>query len=178
MIINHQLLIKIVKESIVFINQTIALINYYSFDLGEYTAKDLIVKWSKKYVHFWLPLAVLEAIYQGRFKAISIEQILNLWHKHGIPHYQFSEEFGSLISNNIFANMDDLINLDESRESDQDEVILSEDLISINTYNQEKTNNCSAIILYKPPIKKFEPLEDFSHCYSKLKSLTNYNRKV
>lgn len=143
------------KQSLIFIKQTIALMNYYSFDLGADTTKDLIVKWSKKYPHFWLPLAVLEAIYQGRLKAISVEQILNLWHRSGIPNYQFNPEFEELVSNNIYADFED-------------------SQIEINMDNQETRENCAPIIVDKSPIKNFQPLEDYSHCYSQLKSLSKF----
>lgn len=166
------------NESVIFINQTIALINYYSFDLGEYTAKELIIKWSKKFPHYWLPLAVIEAIYQGRFKAISIEQILNLWTRYGHPNYHFKPEFENLISNDIVSTWAEIISLDEHDNNLHEEKDTSQEVVnSANSYSEEieNNNNVTAIILYESPIKKFQPVEDYSHCYSQLKSLVQKN---
>lgn len=76
-----QFLYKNVNESLSQIQESIILMKYYSFDLSGYQFRELIVKWTKIYPHNWLPLAVTEAIYQGRLKAISVEQILNVWQK-------------------------------------------------------------------------------------------------
>lgn len=166
------------NESVIFINQTIALINYYSFDLGEYTAKELIIKWSKKCPHYWLPLAVIEAIYQGRLKAISVQQILNLWNRHGYPSYHFSAEFERLISNNIVSTWAEIISLDEHDNNLHEEKDTSQEVVnSANSCPQETeiNDNITAIVVYESPIKKFQPLEDYSHCYSQLKSLVQKN---
>ncbi len=79
------------------IRQTVILTKYYSFDLGRYTIKDLITKWIDIYPYHWLPLAVTQAIYQGRLKAVSIEQILSNWQKKGEVSYSFNREFINLI---------------------------------------------------------------------------------
>lgn len=156
-----------------FIHQTIALINYYSFDVGEYTPKELIIKWSKKYKHFWLPLAVTEAIYQGRFKAISVEQILKLWERNGIPHYHFGEDFEALISHNIDDKVEEKIDLEELQNIKQEKLNNSQLPIKDNHhhYHHHHYTNFINIIVYQSPIQEFQPIEDYSHCYSQLKSL-------
>jgi hypothetical protein len=161
-----------VSESANFIKKTIALMNYYSFDLGEYTTKELIIKWSKKYPHFWLPLGVTEAIYQGRCKAISVEQILIIWNRHGIPHYHFGMDFEALISKNVFNNLEEEIVLEEMENIKKEKLNKPKSPIKKNYHN---SSNSSAIIVYKSPIKEFEPLEDYSHCYFQLKSLARKN---
>lgn len=154
------------KESILFVNQTIALMNYYSFDLGEYTTKDLIIRWSKKYPHFWLPLAVLEAIYQGRLKAISVEHILQLWYRHGNPHYQFNQDFEQLVSHNVYVDCKQIIDLDEGINSKNNHKPLKK-----SDYEDEKTENISSLVKDKSSIQNFQPVEDYSLCFSQLKSL-------
>lgn len=151
------------KESILFIKQTIALMNYYSFDLEEYTTKDLIVKWSKKYPHFWLPLAVLEAIYQGRLKAISVEHILQLWHRHGNPNYQFNQDFEQLVSHNVYVDCEQLIDLDEDLNNHKP--------LKESDCEQKKTQNSCSLVKEKSSIQNFQPVEDYSLCFSQLKSL-------
>jgi len=78
-----------------------ALLVHYSFDLGGYRARDLVSRWRKQYPDSWLRLAVIEALYQGRYKAVSAQQILNLWHRRGQATYHFNLEFEGLICSNF-----------------------------------------------------------------------------
>lgn len=41
--------------------------------------------------------------------------------------------------------------------------------------NKEEKKTSTAIVVYKSPIKIFKPIEDYSHCYSQLKSLAKMN---
>lgn len=74
-----------------------ALLTHYSFDLSGYTARDLINRWQTQYPADWLHLAVIEALYQGRYKAISVQQILLFWQRRGQVIYHFNMEFERLI---------------------------------------------------------------------------------
>ena len=74
-----------------------ALLTHYSFDLGGYTAEQLIQQWLGDYQAHWLRLAVIEALYQGRYKAISVAQILALWRRRGQPIFHFNHEFERLV---------------------------------------------------------------------------------
>jgi hypothetical protein len=74
-----------------------ALLTHYSFDLSGYTARDLINRWQTQYPVEWLHLAVIEALYQGRYKAISVQQILLFWQRRGQVIYHFNMEFERLI---------------------------------------------------------------------------------
>ncbi|MDB9540265.1 hypothetical protein [Anabaenopsis arnoldii] len=74
-----------------------ALLTHYSFDLSGYTARDLINRWQTQYPLNWLHLAVIEALYQGRYKAISVQQILLFWQRRGQVIYHFNMEFERLI---------------------------------------------------------------------------------
>jgi hypothetical protein len=78
-----------------------ALINSYDMDLDGWSASALINQWSEQYQPDWLKLAVIEALYQGRYKAFSVQQILNLWQRRGSPIYHFTYEFERLICRNI-----------------------------------------------------------------------------
>ena len=46
-------------------------------------------------------LAIIEALYQGRYKAVSAQQILTLWLKRNHPSYHFNMEFERLICNKL-----------------------------------------------------------------------------
>lgn len=74
-----------------------ALITQYSFDLAGHTAASLMSYWLSQHPPEWLRLAIIEALYQGRYKAISIEQILNLWQRRGQPVCHFNHEFERII---------------------------------------------------------------------------------
>ncbi|NJM73261.1 MAG: hypothetical protein HC862_25760 [Scytonema sp. RU_4_4] len=75
----------------------IALLIHYSFDLGGYSASELVNLWQKQYPGNWLHLAVIEALYQGRYKAISVQQILTCWQRRGQAIFHFNMEFERLI---------------------------------------------------------------------------------
>jgi hypothetical protein len=70
----------------------------YSFDLGGYTLNRWIEQWLQHYPVVWLPGAVTEALYQGRYKAISVWQILDLWRRRGKPLQHFNREFERMVS--------------------------------------------------------------------------------
>ncbi len=79
-------------------NVVVALIVRYGFDLGGQSALALVRSWSCKYDPSFLSLAVVESLHLGRYKAVSIEQVLSSWQRRGevMPH--FSPEFAEMIS--------------------------------------------------------------------------------
>jgi len=82
-----------------------ALLTKYDFDLGGETSEQLIAHWQNNYQVEWLSLAVIEALYLGRYKAISVEQILILWKRRGQPIYHFNSEFQNIITRNVLTNL-------------------------------------------------------------------------
>ncbi|BAZ49640.1 hypothetical protein NIES4103_22520 [Nostoc sp. NIES-4103] len=74
-----------------------ALLVHYSFDLSGYSASELVYRWQNQYPIDWLHVAVIEALYQGRYKAISVQQILAFWQRRGQATYHFNMEFERLI---------------------------------------------------------------------------------
>jgi hypothetical protein len=73
------------------------LLVHYSFDLSGYSASELVNRWQTQYPKDWLHLAVVEALYQGRYKAFSVQQILNFWWRRGQTIFHFNMEFERLI---------------------------------------------------------------------------------
>jgi hypothetical protein len=73
------------------------LLTHYSFDLNGSTVSELINCWQGEYPIQWLHLAVIEALYQGRYKAISAQQILTFWRRRGEITYHFNMEFERMI---------------------------------------------------------------------------------
>lgn len=86
---------ELLKDSVAV--QAAELLDYYSFDLGGYAAAELIHDWLAGYTAQWIRTAVIEALYQGRYKAISVEQILALWARRGHPIHHFNHEFERII---------------------------------------------------------------------------------
>lgn len=81
--------------------QTVGLLTSYEFELKGYTADEIVAEWLNEYESVWLRLAVIEALYQGRYKGISVEQILKTWLKRGNPNFHFNHEFERLICSKL-----------------------------------------------------------------------------
>jgi hypothetical protein len=79
------------------VTQTAAILTRYGFELKGYTPLELIEQWLRLYPAKWVRLAVIEALYQGRYKAISVEHILSLWLRRGQPTFHFPYDFERLI---------------------------------------------------------------------------------
>ncbi|OCQ96534.1 hypothetical protein BCD67_10665 [Oscillatoriales cyanobacterium USR001] len=77
--------------------QAAALLIHYSFDISRDTVEQLLSEWLAIYPPYWLRLAVIEALYQGRYKTISVEHILAMWQRRGQPLYHFNHEFERLV---------------------------------------------------------------------------------
>ncbi|MGI0490831.1 hypothetical protein ACN4EG_03380 [Alkalinema pantanalense CENA528] len=74
-----------------------SLLKHYSFDLGSRSVQDLLADWQAHYSPQWIRLAVVEALYQGRYKAISVDEILKIWRRRRQPTPHFSREFERLV---------------------------------------------------------------------------------
>ncbi len=81
------------------------LLTHYSFDLGHQTVSQLTHQWLKEFPAGWVRWAVIEALYQGRYKAISVDQILRLWKRRNNPCYHFNYEFERLVCNRFPKNL-------------------------------------------------------------------------
>lgn len=79
----------------------VALLSHYGFELRGYKAEELVNLWLRNYSAHWVRLGVIEALYQGRYKAVSVEQILAVWTRRGQPIYRFNHEFERLISRKL-----------------------------------------------------------------------------
>lgn len=83
--------------------QVAALINRYGFDLNGYATGQLIEYWLQLYPAPWIRLATIEALYQGRYKVISIDQILNLWRRRNRAVYHFTRDFEQIICHHTIS---------------------------------------------------------------------------
>lgn len=74
-----------------------ALLQHYSFDLGNRPLQVLLAEWQALFSLDWIRLAVIEALYLGLYKAVSVEQILRQWVRRNQPATHFSYEFEHLV---------------------------------------------------------------------------------
>ena len=94
--------------------QARSLIDSYAFDLGRDDAEKLLKYWLGVYHASWIRLATIEALYLGRYKAISIEHILSVWLRIGTPNPHFTYEFERLICRKLPKHLSDLSDLTAS----------------------------------------------------------------
>ena len=88
--------------------QAHSLIDSYAFDLGGNDTEKLLQSWLKLYQASWIKMATIEALYLGRYKTISIEQILNVWLRKGSPNPHFTYEFERLICRKLPKHLSNL----------------------------------------------------------------------
>ncbi len=81
--------------------QIATILNQYRFEMRGYKAQELIDRWLPTYSLNWIRMAILEALYQGRYKVISVEEILKIWHRRGHPTFHFTGEFERLVCKNL-----------------------------------------------------------------------------
>ncbi len=105
---------------------TQALLVHYDFDLGNETAEEIVNRWVINYEVDWLTLAAMEALYQGRYKAISVQQILTLWKRRGQPIYHFNGEFERLIHRHLPPGLRDQIKINPPQQENPPPLIEEE----------------------------------------------------
>lgn len=115
----------------------IALLQHYSFDLGGYTIRDLTRSWAN-FRPEWVRQAVIEALFQGRYKAVSVNQILNAWDRKNEANCHFNREFERLVCGDVAVIYEDRIYYQPSRTTNR-EVAIAE--ISPFTPTEEVANS-------------------------------------
>lgn len=92
------------KNDDIQIIETSTLLTCYGFDLRGLTPIGLINNLLQAYSPSWIRWAVVEALYQGRYKAVSVEHLLDFWSRRGQPRFNFSDEFELLVSSKLSKN--------------------------------------------------------------------------
>ncbi len=77
--------------------QAAALMEGYRFELGNHDARQWVSLWLEFYRPNWIRDAVVESLYQGRYKSVSVRQILELWNRRGQPIRHVTYEFEAAI---------------------------------------------------------------------------------
>lgn len=172
---------------------TIALLTYYSFDLGGRTAKDIMQRWLNDYPAQWIYLATIEALYQGRYKALSVDQILAIWQRKGEVSYHFNHEFERLVCGSFSQKMHQThsakadVSSQGSLKNDtftffkigkrsnlEQETANKADIAKIRAIAAQKASKDKPLLsnTNNPPIKRFNPpATDTNGFYGKLKAI-------
>ncbi len=155
-----------------------ALLTKYDFDLGGETSEQLIARWQNNYQVEWLSLAVIEALYLGRYKAISVQQILTLWERRGQPIYHFNSEFQNIITRNVLTNLTTQINT-ESLQTKTKPSFLEEKLpehskfvsAPSNPFEPNSKNKPQNLVRQQDPIQPPQYKIKHTDFYTKLKAV-------
>lgn len=83
--------------------QILELLHSYRFDLRGRPPLTLLETWGDQFPPDWIPLAVIEALYQGRYKAISVEHLLAQWQERGRAAVHFNPDFEGLVAEKLPA---------------------------------------------------------------------------
>lgn len=95
------------------------LLTYYNFQDESQSQDQLLDHWLRSYPARWVRLALIEALYQGRYKSISVELLLQLWQRRGEPIYHFNGEFETLVCHNVPQTFTSLNSTDPATASPQ-----------------------------------------------------------
>jgi hypothetical protein len=79
----------------------LCLLRYYGFELDRYTVEAQLAEWLEQYPARMIVQGIIEALYQGRYKIVSVNQILALWHRRGQTICHFNHEFERLVGGNL-----------------------------------------------------------------------------
>lgn len=77
--------------------QAAALLEGYRFELGGHDARQWVSLWLEYYKPSWIRDAVVEALYQGRYKSVSVRQILDLWQRRSKPIRHVTHDFEAAV---------------------------------------------------------------------------------
>jgi hypothetical protein len=92
---------------------TLELLSYYSLEGNRYptpiSKAQVLNRWLQSYPEQLVRLALIESLYQGRYKMISVEQLLALWCRRGQPTYHFNHEFEALVCHDVPHQMEQAV---------------------------------------------------------------------
>jgi hypothetical protein len=86
------------------------VVDLYGLELDEYQVDTITFEWLKTYDRDWIVKAIVESLYRGRYKIVSVDKILKDWHRLGQPRYNFTPEY----EQEILQTLPDFINLPEA----------------------------------------------------------------
>lgn len=79
------------------------VIELYGLELDGDRVDTLVASWLQKYDNSWIIKAIVESLYRGRYKIVSVDNILRDWQRLGRPRYNFTPEYEREILQNLPA---------------------------------------------------------------------------
>ena len=74
-------------------NSITALVNSYGLCFEGIEADTIVATWIQEYESDWIVKAIVEAVFRGRYKVRSVDDILKQWKRLGKPLYHFEPAF-------------------------------------------------------------------------------------
>lgn len=176
--------IKVNVSNVVMQQLIQGLIEKYGFELDGETSDCLVRRWLDQYEELWVRLAIIEALYQGRYKVISVEKILSLWQRRGHAKFHFSYEFERLICRRLPKSLQEFSQQAETESATVKANPTSNALDKPKPTHQQRRKPKKAEqseeketqqkqLPSSESINRFTPLFDRSQFYSKLKAVAN-----
>ena len=81
-------------------------IEHYGLELEEERVDTVILRWFGTYDSAWVVKALVEALYRGRYKIKSVDNILRDWQRRGSPFYKFTPDYEREILHSLRLNTD------------------------------------------------------------------------
>jgi hypothetical protein len=69
------------------------IIKIYGLSVDDHQIESILVTWFQKYDPAWITKALVETLYRGRYKLVSVDNILKDWQRIGKPRYNFTPEY-------------------------------------------------------------------------------------
>ncbi|MEB3341562.1 hypothetical protein [Okeania sp.] len=162
-----------------------ALLTKYDFDLGYETSEELVIRWQNNYQVEWLSLAVIEALYLGRYKAISVQQILTSWKRRGQPIYHFNSEFQNIITRNVLINMTNQVETDSLSTTIQSSFLAEKSpehsefvSLPLNPFQPDLKNKAQNLSPQPSPVKPDQYNIKYTNFYTKLKEVVKNSQDL
>lgn len=121
------------------ISEIESLLKYYGFETREYSYQMLISEWLEQYSASWIRLAIIEALYLGRYKTISVKSILTKWSKIGNFKLSFTHDYECFMCQNLSSQI--IAENEETTETELSQGLSREEYIQYlfaNYYSSEK----------------------------------------
>jgi hypothetical protein len=81
-------------------------IEHYGLELEAERVDAVVLRWFQTYDPAWVVKALVEALYRGRYKVKSVDNILKDWQRLGTPLYKFTPDYEREILHSLRPNAD------------------------------------------------------------------------
>jgi hypothetical protein len=148
-------------------------IEIYGLELDRDRIDTIVATWFQKYDRTWILKAIVESLYRGRYKIVSVENILKDWQRLGSPRYQFTPEYEREILEKIPQQPKPIPELSPTTEEPIGSAI-GADARSSDSIDPEDPNESER---FDPPVRRSEDLnpEESAPFQSRLQSSSAHN---